>query len=120
MGNYYFEGSTFVIENYNKQKTFANFLPGVAGKKGIPLWSFYVNRAQGISGYGLQDKAKIIMEFTPANKAYETVGTTTVNAFNFENLDPGTSYQIGITAVDFAGNRSEMITHNVQTSGSSN
>ncbi len=48
------------------------------------------------------------------------VGTTTVNAFNFENLDPGTSYQIGITAVDFAGNRSEMITHNVQTSGSSN
>ena len=81
MGNYYFEGSTFVIENYNKQKTFANFLPGVAGKKGIPLWSFYVNRAQGISGYGLQDKAKIIMEFTPANKAYETVGTIGFRTF---------------------------------------
>ncbi len=81
MNTYYFEGESFVIKNYNNQKTFANFLPGVAGKKGIPLWSFYVNRAQGISGYGLQDKSKIIMEFTPANKAYETVGTIGFRTF---------------------------------------
>ena len=81
MSNYYFEGDSFVINNYNNQKTFANFLPGVAGKKGIPLWSFYVNRAQGLSGYGLQDKSKIIMEFTPANKAYETVGTIGFRTF---------------------------------------
>ncbi|WP_343089421.1 hypothetical protein, partial [Methanocalculus natronophilus] len=81
MSNYYFEGDSFVINNYNNQKTFANFLPGVAGKKGIPLWSFYVNRAQGISGYGLQDKSKVIMEFTPANKAYETVGTIGFRTF---------------------------------------
>ena len=81
MKDYYFEGSTFVIKNYNRQKTFANFLPGVAGKKGIPLWSFYVNRAQAISGYGLKDKANPIMEFTPANKAYETVGTIGFRTF---------------------------------------
>ncbi|MFW5913761.1 MAG: cellobiose phosphorylase, partial [Bacillota bacterium] len=81
MSEYYFEGSTFTLENYNKKKTFANFLPGVAGKKGIPLWSFYVNRAQGISGYGLQDKGNVIMEFTPANKAYENVGTIGFRSF---------------------------------------
>ncbi len=81
MSSYYFDGPTFVIENYNRQKTFANFLPGVAGKKGIPLWSFYVNRAQGLSGYGLQDKNKVIMEFTPANKAYESVGSIGFRSF---------------------------------------
>ena len=81
MSEYRFEGSTFVIENYNQKKTFANFLPGLAGKKGIPLWSFYVNRAQGISGYGLQDKGNVIMEFTPANKAFESVGTIGFRTF---------------------------------------
>ena len=90
MSDYYYEGSTFVIENYNKKKTFANFLPGVAGKKGIPLWAFYVNRAQGLSGYGLQDKGNIIMEFTPANKAYESVGT--IGFRTFYKID-GTYYE---------------------------
>lgn len=50
----------------------------------------------------------------------ERVGTTTLNAFNIDGLEANTSYNIGITAVDFAGNRSEMMTHSVQTSGSSN
>lgn len=73
MREYYFQHNTFVIEQYNEKKPFANFLPGIAGKMGIPLWAFYVNRGQGISGYGLQDKNHPIMPFTPANKAYETV-----------------------------------------------
>ncbi|MFW5891316.1 MAG: hypothetical protein ACOCUI_03775 [bacterium] len=72
MRDYYFEGNTFVVENYNKKSPFANFLPGVAGKMGIPLWVFYINRGQAISGFGLQDKNHPIMAFTPANKAYET------------------------------------------------
>ncbi|MFP4287055.1 MAG: cellobiose phosphorylase [Candidatus Izemoplasmataceae bacterium] len=72
--DYYYNDQGFVIKNYNKKNPFANFLPGVAGKMGIPLWAFYVNRAQGISGFGLQDKNHPIMVFTPANKAYETVG----------------------------------------------
>jgi hypothetical protein len=74
MSDYYFKGSTFVVEQYLEKPTFANFLPGLAGKKGIPLWAFYVNRGQGISGFGIQDKNRPIMEFTPANKAYESVG----------------------------------------------
>lgn len=73
MSEYYFEDGAFVIEQYNKKKTFANFLPGVAGKKGIPLWAFYVNRNQGINGFGLQDKNHPISLFQSANKAYETV-----------------------------------------------
>jgi hypothetical protein len=72
--NYYFEGEKFIIEDYLKKSTFSNFLPGLAGKNGIPLWAFYVNRGQGISGFGLQDKNHPIMEYTPANKAYESVG----------------------------------------------
>ncbi len=74
MSEYYFDKEKFVIENYLEKSAFSNFLPGVAGKKGIPLWAFYVNRGQGISGFGLQDKNHPIMEFTPANKAYESVG----------------------------------------------
>ena len=71
---YYYDNSQFIIENYNKKKTFANFLPGLAGKRGIPLWAFYVNRGQLISGFGLQDKNHPITLFHSANKAYENVG----------------------------------------------
>lgn len=81
MSDYRLEGNNFIIENYNQQKTFANFLPGVAGKMGIPLWVFYVNRGQGIAGYGLQDKNHPIMAFTPANKAYETAPITGFRTF---------------------------------------
>jgi hypothetical protein len=94
MKPYYFDGPTFVIENYNRQKTFANFLPGVAGKKGIPLWSFYVNRGQGLSGYGLQDKSGVIMEFTPANKAYESVSQIGFRTFFKVNGVPYEAFRI--------------------------
>ena len=81
MSDYRFENDGFIIENYNRQKTFANFLPGVAGKKGIPLWAFYVNRAQGIAGYGLHNKNHPIMLFHSANKAYEHVFTDGFRTF---------------------------------------
>ncbi len=43
------------------------------------------------------------------------VGSTTVNAFNISGLDPRTNYQLGVVAVDFAGNRSDMSTLSIQT-----
>lgn len=43
------------------------------------------------------------------------LGDTTLNAFNINDLEPSTSYEVGIVAVDFANQRSEMTTHNVQT-----
>ena len=63
----------FVIENYNYAKPFANFFPGIAGKYGIPMWVFYVNRGQCISSFGTKDKDHAILEFFPANKAWQFV-----------------------------------------------
>lgn len=71
---------TFVQADYQKQKPFSSFLPGIAGKDGIPIWSFYVNRGQLISSFGKQDKNGSIMEFFPANAAYmytKTIGFRT-------------------------------------------
>jgi hypothetical protein len=65
----------FVIENYNLAKPFANFFPGIAGKYGIPMWVFYVNRAQAISSFGTKDKDYSILEFFPANKSWQLVSS---------------------------------------------
>ncbi|MDD4980552.1 MAG: cellobiose phosphorylase [Candidatus Omnitrophica bacterium] len=67
------KGKEFVIENYNFAKPFANFFPGIAGKYGIPMWVFYVNRGQGIASFGTKDKDHAILEFFPANKAWQLV-----------------------------------------------
>ncbi|MFA5099352.1 MAG: cellobiose phosphorylase [Candidatus Omnitrophota bacterium] len=61
----------FVIENYNYSKPMANFFPGIAGKYGIPMWVFYVNRGQGINSFGTDGKDAAILEFQPANKAWQ-------------------------------------------------
>lgn len=61
----------YVIEDYGKRTVFASFLPGISGKLGIPVWTFYVNRGQGISSFGSGDKDHSIMEFYPAHQAYQ-------------------------------------------------
>jgi hypothetical protein len=61
----------FIIENYNYAKPLANFFPAIAGKYGIPLWLFYVNRGQAISCFGTDGKDSSIVEFQPANKAWQ-------------------------------------------------
>lgn len=78
--SYNFDKKTesFVITNYNQTKPFASFLPGIAGKNGIPLWAFYVNRGQCISSFGINDKNNAILEFFPANNAYKM---TPINGF---------------------------------------
>lgn len=64
---------TFTMHNYQKERPFSSFLPGIAGKTGFPLWSFYVNRGQLISSFGIRDKNGAIMEFFPANSSYHHV-----------------------------------------------
>ena len=64
------ESGDFVIRNYEKAKAFSSFFPGIAGLEGIPLWAFYVNRGQCISSLGLENKDSAILEFMPANQAY--------------------------------------------------
>jgi hypothetical protein len=64
---------SFTQKQYATSKPFASFLSGIAGKEGIPMWAYYVNRGQLISGFGLFHKNNAIMEFFPANQAYENV-----------------------------------------------
>ena len=61
----------FIINDYDEALPFSSFLPGIAGPMGVPIWVFYVNRGQAIASFGVQDKDSPIMEFQPANKAYQ-------------------------------------------------
>ncbi|VEU80713.1 hypothetical protein [Haploplasma axanthum] len=60
----------YILKDYQKKKPFSNFLSGIAGKMGVPIWSFYINRGQAIASFGTRDKNGAIMEFFPANGAY--------------------------------------------------
>lgn len=80
--NYYLNPQgEFVIENYNYAKPFANFFPGIAGKYGIPMWVFYVNRGQCIASFGTKDKDHAILEFFPANKSWQFVSNQGFRTF---------------------------------------
>ena len=76
---------TFSIDNYGKKSTFASFLPGIAGVKGIPIWCYYVNRGQCVVSFGVDNKDKSIMEFYPAQQAYQNVKTTGFRTFIKKN-----------------------------------
>ncbi len=71
--NYYIsKDNAFVIENYNAAPAFSSFFPGIAGAYGCPMWVFYANRGQCITSAGIYDKDNAIIEFEPANKAYQS------------------------------------------------
>ncbi|OPJ65014.1 cellobiose phosphorylase [Clostridium oryzae] len=67
------EKKQFIVEDYDEAKTFASFLPGIAGMDGIPMWCFYVNRGQCMGSFGVKDKDNSIMEFFPANTMYKNI-----------------------------------------------
>lgn len=71
----------FILENYGKKSTFASFLPGIAGIRGIPIWCYYVNRGQCVVSFGVDNKDHAIMEFYPAHQAYQNVKTTGFRTF---------------------------------------
>jgi hypothetical protein len=85
------ETSSFVVENYNWAKPFSNFFPGIAGKWGIPLWLYYVNRGQAVSSFGVRDKDGQILEFYSFNKAMMRVGREGFRTFL--RLDRTTTYE---------------------------
>ena len=64
------EERRFEFDDYHLRTPFASFLPGIAGPDGTPLWCFYVNRGQGVAGFGHTDKNHPILEFKPADQAY--------------------------------------------------
>ncbi|MEJ2210708.1 MAG: cellobiose phosphorylase, partial [Anaerolineae bacterium] len=71
----------FVLRGFAQARPFASFLPGIAGPLGIPLWVFYVNRGQAIASFGIENKDGPIMEFEPANKAYQVTPYTGFRTF---------------------------------------
>jgi len=62
------------IDNYDEGPAFSSFLPGIAGPDGVPLWCMYVNRAQAVVSFGVENKDNAIAEFLPATWAYQLVG----------------------------------------------
>lgn len=62
----------YIVEDFDAQPPFSDFLPGLAGLYGKPLYAFYINRGQGIASFGVATKNFPIMEFNPANKAYQS------------------------------------------------
>lgn len=81
MSQFTFKDGHFVIEGFDAAKPFASFLPGLAGLKGIPMWTFYVNRGQAVCSFGIRDKNSPIMEFSPANISYKNVAATGFRTF---------------------------------------
>lgn len=75
------DAGEYIITDYNSTKLFSSFFPGVAGKEGIPMWLFYVNRGQCVCSMGIQDKEHPIMEFLPANRAYQLVSAQGFRTF---------------------------------------
>ena len=61
----------YKLQDFQKKKAFSSFLPGIAGLKGIPMWVFYVNRGQGIAGFGVESKDHPLMEYQCAQRAYQ-------------------------------------------------
>lgn len=86
------ESGDFVITGYNQSKAFSSFFPGVAGVGGIPMWTFYVNRGQCICSMGIEGKHHPIMEFLPANWAYNLVSTQGFRTFVKLPDHPSISY----------------------------
>ncbi len=102
------QNNQFVIENYGKKSTFASFLPGISGPMGIPLWCYYVNRGQGVSSFGVQDKDHAILGFEPAHLAYRNVSRTGFRTFVkvdgqyrelFSDEDQPTKMKIGMNTL---------------------
>lgn len=71
----------FLIADYAKKKPFSNFLPGIAGLYGTPMWVFYVNRGQAVASFGTRNKDNAMLEFFPANKAYQMVSSVGFRTF---------------------------------------
>jgi hypothetical protein len=81
----------FIIENYDSARPFSSFLPGIAGPRGVPLWVFTVNRGQAIASFGVESKDQPIVEFQPANKAYQLtsyLGFRTFLKFDAQTYEP--------------------------------
>ena len=82
----------YVLPDFDHQKPFSSFLPGIAGLQGIPMWAFYVNRGQAVCSFGVENKDHPILEFQAANKAYQTTALMGFRTF-LNSLHVGEKWQ---------------------------
>jgi hypothetical protein len=73
----------YVMKNFDRLKPMSNFLNGLGGLWGVPLWAFYVNRGQGITSFGKQNKDNAILKFNTAEKAYQETPFIGFRYFSF-------------------------------------
>lgn len=59
----------------------SDFLNGLGGLWGVPLWAFYVNRGQALASFGQQNKDGGIQKFLTAEKAYQQAPFTGFRTF---------------------------------------
>lgn len=74
-------GGRFVMRNFDEQKPMSSFLPGLGGIWGVPMWAFYVNRGQGITAFGVDNKDGAIAKYNSAEKAYQQTAFTGFRTF---------------------------------------
>jgi hypothetical protein len=65
------EQNRYILHNFDVLKPMSNFLAGVGGFWGKPMWVFYVNRGQGVTSFGIRNKDNPIAKFHTANIAYQ-------------------------------------------------
>lgn len=75
------EHHRYILRNFDIAKPMSNFLPGLAGIWGVPMWAFYVNRGQGITSFGKFSKDSAIAKFVTAEKAYQQTPFTGFRTF---------------------------------------
>ena len=93
--NYYYDNGKFIIRDYGSISPFTSFLPGIAGLQGRPIWAFYINRGQGIAGFGVGGKNLPIMEFSPAEIAYANAPRQGFRTFLLIDGKPFEPFRIG-------------------------
>ncbi len=81
MSSYNFQNNEFVIKDFQNAKTFASFLPAIAGIDGKPLWAFYANVGQCLGGFGVNSKETPITPFDSANLAYQNIPIKSFRSF---------------------------------------
>ena len=82
---------TFTIDGYNWARPLSDFLPGIAGRWGVPMWVYLVNRGQAIAAAGVRDKDGQILEFQSFNHSCARIAREGFRTFL--RLDGGEVYE---------------------------
>lgn len=103
----------YILKDFDSIKPMSNFLAGLGGLWGLPMWAFYVNRGQGITAFGIQNKDGAIAKFNTAEKAYLQTPFS-----GFRTFVKGQRYNGKFTHMPFFINSNDKTTRNMAIGGS--